>query len=117
MGGGKIDARMGCGIGGGTQPTTMTGTYGPETYRMAMTTRGESGQGSASGMQGMTMKLELEGKRIGECTTAEYAAPLRIKAHRRGHRTIRRERHADIALWSRRRTDELRCRRWNSPKG
>ena len=81
MGGGKIDARMRCGIGGGTQLTTMTGTYGPETYRMAMTTAMENpAQGSASGMQGMTMKLSVEGKRIGECTTAEYAASAKATA-------------------------------------
>ncbi len=81
MGDGKIDARMRCGIGGGTQLTTMTGTYGPETYRMAMTTAMEApAQGSASGMQGMTMKLSVEGKRIGECTTAEYAASAKAMA-------------------------------------
>lgn len=81
MGGGKIDARMRCGIGGGTQLTTMTGTYGPETYRMAMTTAMENpAQGSASGMEGMTMKLSVEGKRIGECTAAEYAASAKAVA-------------------------------------
>lgn len=81
MGGGKIDARMRCGIGGGTQLTTMTGTYGPETYRMAMTTAMENpSQGSASGMEGMTMKLSVEGKRIGDCTTAEYAASAKAMA-------------------------------------
>lgn len=75
MGGGKIDARMRCGAGGGTQLTTMTGTYGAETYRMALTTAMENpAQGGASemaqGMAGMTMKLSVEGKRIGDCDPA-----------------------------------------------
>ena len=74
MGSGKIDARMRCGIGGGTQLTTMTGTYGPETYRMAMTTAMQNpSQGSASGMEGMTMKLSVEGKRVGDCDAATPA--------------------------------------------
>ena len=78
MGGGKIDARMRCAAGGKTQLTTMTGTYGPESYRMAMTTAMESTSvGSPEGMDGMTMKLSVEGKRIGECdaaTTGKVAA-------------------------------------------
>ena len=74
MGGGKIDARMRCGIAGGTQLTTMTGSYGAESYRMAMTTAMENpSQGSASGMEGMTMKLSVEGKRIGDCDAATPA--------------------------------------------
>ena len=71
MGNGKIDARMRCGIAGGTQLTTMTGSYGPESYRMAMTTAMENpSQSSAHGMEGMTMKLSVEGKRIGACDAA-----------------------------------------------
>ena len=78
MGNGKIDARMRCSAGGGTQLTTMTGTYGPENYRMAMTTAMENpAQGSATGMakglDGMTMKLSVEGKRIGACDAATPA--------------------------------------------
>lgn len=75
MGGGKIDARMRCSAGGGTQLTSMTGTYGPETYRMAMTTAMENpAGGSASGMEGMTMKLSVEGKRVGDCAAAATAS-------------------------------------------
>ena len=81
MGNGKLDGRMRCGIGGGTQLTTMAGTYGRESYRMALTTVMENpAQGSATGMQGMTMKLSVEGKHIGDCTTAEYAASAKAMA-------------------------------------
>ena len=75
MGNGKIDARMRCGIGGGTQLTTMTGDYGPENYRMAMTTAMENpSQGTAHGMEGMSMKLSVEGKRIGDCDAGSVKA-------------------------------------------
>ncbi len=77
MGNGKIDARMRCGAGGGTQLTTMTGTYGPENYRMAMTTAMENpAQSSATGMEGMTMKLSVEGKRVGACDAATQTATV-----------------------------------------
>lgn len=71
MGQGKIDARMRCGSGEMVQLTTLTGTYGPEIYRMAMTTAMENpSRGTAHGMEGMTMKLSVEGKRIGACDAA-----------------------------------------------
>ena len=71
MGGGKIDARMRCTSGGHTQLTTMTGTYAPESYRMAMTTAMETKSGAApTGMEAMTMKLHIDGKRIGTCDAA-----------------------------------------------
>ena len=71
MGGGKIDGRMRCGAGGGTQLTAMTGTYAPDSYAMALSTVMENpAQGSSTGMDGMTMKLSVEGKRIGECDAA-----------------------------------------------
>ena len=76
MGGGKIDARMRCTAAGGTQLTTMTGEYGKDAYRMAMTTAMENPSGgSASGMAGMTMKLSVEGKRIGDCDAATATKP------------------------------------------
>ncbi len=71
MGGGKIDARMRCSAAGGTQVSTMTGAYDRDSYRMAMTTAMENPSGGApSGMAGMTMKLSVEGKRIGDCDAA-----------------------------------------------
>ena len=71
MGGGKIEGRMRCGAGDGTQLTAMTGTYAPDSYAMALSTVMENpAQGSSTGMAGMTMKLSVEGKRIGECDAA-----------------------------------------------
>ena len=71
MGGGKIDGRMRCGAGGGTQLTAMTGTYAPDRYTMALSTVMENpNQGTAHGMEGMTMKLSVEGTRIGNCDAA-----------------------------------------------
>jgi len=71
MGGGKIDARMRCSAAGGTQLSTMTGAYDRESYRMAMTTAMENpSSGAPSGMAGMTMKLSVEGKRLGDCDAA-----------------------------------------------
>lgn len=68
MGGGKIDAKMHCTAGGGTQLMTMTGDYGPNEYNMRMTTAMDMGRAAAaSGMGSMTMKLRVEGKRIGDC--------------------------------------------------
>ena len=74
MGGGKVDARLRCSSGGNTQVTAMTGIYGPELYRMAMTTTMESPAGSTSGMEGVVLKLTVEGKRVGACD-APGAAP------------------------------------------
>lgn len=74
MGKGKIDARMRCAAAGGTQLTTMTGAYDPETYRMALATAFENpAGGSTTGMEGMTMKLSVEGKRVGDCDAATPA--------------------------------------------
>lgn len=78
MSGGKIDAKMNCASPGGTQTSTMNGEYTAETYRMEMVTSMQQVAGSgAAGMQGMTMKLQAEGKRIGDCdaTTPGKAAP------------------------------------------
>ena len=73
MGGGKIDARMRCSAGGDTQVTSMTGTYGPDLYRMAMTTAMESPAQSSSGMEGIILTLAVEGKRIGDCDASTPA--------------------------------------------
>ena len=81
MGGGKIDARMRCASGGHTQVTTMTGTYALESYRMAMSTAMETSSGAKPiGMEAMTMKLHIDGKRIGTCTAAESAASAKARA-------------------------------------
>ena len=68
MGGGKIDAKMRCTAGGGTQLMTMTGEYSPDSYRMAMQTELDRSSGApVRGMETITMKMHVEGKRIGEC--------------------------------------------------
>ena len=66
MGDGKIDAKMRCSAGGGTQLMTMAGTYGPDQYQMRMTTQIDPGKAAAA-IGAMTMKMQVEGKRIGDC--------------------------------------------------
>ena len=71
MGGGKIDAKMHCTAGGATQRMTMAGDYGPNEYHMAMTTQMEMPKEvAAAGMGSMTMKMRVEGKRIGDCDSS-----------------------------------------------
>lgn len=64
MGDGKIDARMRCAADGMSQQMEMSGTYSPDSYRMSMTTRA---QAEASPMGPMTMKMNVESTRIGDC--------------------------------------------------
>ena len=72
MGDGKIDAKMTCSAGGGTQHMAMAGDYGPNEYHMAMTTSMEMPKSvAAAGMGSMTMKMKVEGKRIGDCDAAK----------------------------------------------
>lgn len=72
MGGGKIDARMRCTAGGASQLMTMAGNYSPDRYNMQMTTEMERGGSSAAAeaMGSLTMKMRVEGERIGECDAA-----------------------------------------------
>ena len=74
MGDGKIDAKMTCTAGGSTQRMAMTGDYGPNEYKMAMTTSMEMPKSvAAAGMGSMAMKMKVEGKRIGDCDGSEAA--------------------------------------------
>jgi len=74
MGDGKIDANMHCSAGGATQRMTMAGDYGPNEYHMAMTTQMEMPKSvAAAGMGSMTMKMRVEGKRIGDCDAGDAA--------------------------------------------
>lgn len=66
MGGGKIDIRMQCKQERSTQDTTMTGSYTPTTYSMDMASNATGGEQS-----GMTMKMHVDARRIGECTGKE----------------------------------------------
>ena len=68
MGDGVIDAKMRCAAGGQTQVITMAGDYHPDEYHMAMTTEMDRGASAPAGAMGsMTMKMRVDGKRIGEC--------------------------------------------------
>ena len=71
FGNGKMDMTMRCnaGAGGGTpggqmQTIHMTGTYSGESSTMAMTSTSGTGAG---GIGPMTMKMHIEGKRLGDC--------------------------------------------------
>jgi hypothetical protein len=65
MGNGKIDAKMHCEQGGGTQVMQMAGTYSPGSYKMHMTSTG-----GAAG-HSMSMEMSVDAKRVGECTGKE----------------------------------------------
>lgn len=71
MGEGKIDAKMRCEHQGVTQVMEMAGTYGPDHYRMDMTTRADMAE---TPMGSMTMKMKVEAKRIGECKSGNESA-------------------------------------------
>ena len=69
MGNGKIDAVMQCKSGGGERTMTMNGTYSPDAYHMAVASTGSDR--SDSPIAAMTMKMEMDAKRTGECTGKE----------------------------------------------
>ena len=68
MADGKIDAVMQCtGTGTGSAAAmsmTMQGSYSPDTYQMHMSMKADAGSGPPGGM---TMKMRVDAKRIGEC--------------------------------------------------
>lgn len=66
MGGGKIDIQMVCNEEGSSQTTNLAGTYTPTTYSMDM-----SSSGSGGGESGMSMKMHVDGQRVGQCTGKE----------------------------------------------
>jgi hypothetical protein len=66
MGGGKIDAQMVCSEEGSTQTTSLSGTYTSTSYAMDVSSTGSGGP-----QNGMSMKLHVDSKRIGECTGKE----------------------------------------------
>jgi hypothetical protein len=66
MGGGKIDAALQCGGKGGSSTMQMAGTYSPDTYQMQAAMKVE-GPGNEPG--GMAMKMRVEARRVGECST------------------------------------------------
>ena len=71
MAGGKIDAVMKCSAEGATQTMALQGGYTPDTYNMQMSMKSEGGgQGPQSGM---SMRMRVDAKRVGECTGKEDA--------------------------------------------
>lgn len=71
MGNGRIDAVMKCKEDGATHTMTMNGTYSGDTYDMRMAMRSDAGEGADAGM---TMKMRVEAKRVGQCTGKEKDA-------------------------------------------
>jgi hypothetical protein len=69
MGGGKIESVMHCSEDSAMRTMTMHGTYSANDYAMQMSSAGEAGKGGP--MAGMSMKMEMVGKRVGECTGKE----------------------------------------------
>jgi len=66
MGGGKIDIQMVCKQQGTTQTTNMAGTYTPTSYSMDMSSTGSGGE-----QNGMSMKMHVDSRRVGECTAKD----------------------------------------------
>lgn len=64
---GEIDARMRCGEGEVGQVMEMEGTYSPDSYQMRMAT---SLEGAPEPASGMTMRMRVDAKRVGECDAA-----------------------------------------------
>ena len=62
-GDGKIDLKLNCKHPNATQTMAMVGSYSPEAYTMTMTATNLGG-GPAGGM---TMKMKVDAKRIGDC--------------------------------------------------
>lgn len=62
MSDGKIDATMTCNHGGGKQKMSMSGTYGPESYTIAI-----NSDATMPGGMNMTMIMSVAAKRVGEC--------------------------------------------------
>jgi hypothetical protein len=69
LGGGKIDAAMACDADGqgGKMAMVMNGTYSGDAYHMDMSAKGEG----AGPMNGMTMKMSVDAKRVSACTGAK----------------------------------------------
>jgi hypothetical protein len=57
---------MVCKQEGMTQTTNMTGTYTPTSYSMDMASSGTAGEQS-----GMSMKMHVDSKRVGECSAKD----------------------------------------------
>jgi hypothetical protein len=63
MGGGKIDVAMVCHEEDTTNNMNVTGTYTPTSYSIDTAMNGSGGH-----QNGMTMKMHVDARRVGECT-------------------------------------------------
>jgi hypothetical protein len=70
MAGGRIDAVMKCTQERASHTMTLQGSYSPDTYNMQMSMKAEGGEGYDAGM---TMKMRVDAKRVGQCTGKEDA--------------------------------------------
>ena len=61
---------MKCSVEQASQTMTMTGNYTADTYNMQMSMKAEGGQGFDAGM---TMRMRVDARRVGECTGKEAA--------------------------------------------
>ena len=68
MAGGRIDAEMTCKQGSGPQKVKMNGTYGEDSYSIAIASEGEMQPGMP-----MKMAMTIASRRTGECTGKEGA--------------------------------------------
>jgi hypothetical protein len=70
MGGGKIDGLLRCTDQGGTRSMAMAGSYGPDKYKLVVTTDSQSAQQpGAAGKVSVTMTMDA--KRSGQCLGTE----------------------------------------------
>jgi hypothetical protein len=69
MGDGKVDAVMQCSQEGFERTMSMNGTYGPDAYHMNLASTGAPAKGNP--MAAMSMKMEMDAKRTGDCTGKE----------------------------------------------
>jgi hypothetical protein len=69
MGGGKMAMVMQCKHDSGKQTVKMDGSYGPDSYRMTMSSVMEGQPGSPVG--GMTFNATMDAKRTGVCAGKE----------------------------------------------
>jgi hypothetical protein len=65
MGAGRLAADMTCKDESGTRSMQMAGTYGSEAYAMQLTSEGDMGG------QKMSMAMEVESRRVGDCDGSE----------------------------------------------
>ena len=66
-GDGKVDLKLLCKEEQATRTMELTGNYEPNAYQMAMTARSQGGPPD----QSMTMKMQVDAKRVGECSGKE----------------------------------------------